>query len=270
MFNNKLYKPVIVFDAGIGSYDIASRVAKAFPKQDILYFADRASFPYGSKTKAQLLECIDNAIKFFLNFDPCAVILASNAPSIMVLDLIKSNYNIPIIGVKPPVAEAISLSKNKHVGILGVSSLIKSNEMQSFVSEWNDNEAKVELFEASDLVDFVENGKFILDKESTRQFVEYKMKQLPSKIDVFTLSSTHLPWLRDYFSEACPDKTFIDPANEVIDLVRPYTINGSGEMYTCASENEIYKISDFKLMLEKLAIYTHVFLQKELIEYHKN
>jgi glutamate racemase len=268
MTDKKLYKPVVVFDAGIGSYDIASRVSKAFPTQDILYFADRASFPYGSKSKSELTVCIEKAIEFFLRFDPAAIILASNAPSILVLDSIKDNYSVPIIGVRPPVEEALSLSKNKNIGVLGVSSLIKSKEITDYVQKWENKDSKINLIEASDLVDLVESGKFIHDEVGTTNIVNDKMKKLSDSIDVFTLSSTHLPWLRDYFVETCPTKTFIDPANEVIDVVRPYTIEGIGQLCICASENEIYTISDFEVMLEKLGINGTVVSKDELERFY--
>ena len=264
MNSKNLHKPVVVFDAGIGSYDIANRVSQAFPQQDILYFADRASFPYGSKTKEELVSCIENAIEFFLKFNPTAIILASNAPSILVLDLIKDNYNIPIIGVQPPVQEALDLSKNNHIGILGVSSLIKSKEIKTFIKQWENHKGKISLIEASDLVEFVENGKFILDENSTKEFIINKMKQLDQNIDVFTLSSTHLPWLREYFTKNFPNKEFIDPAHKVIETIRPYIIEGTGNMCICASKNEKYTIADFEIMLEKLGIEGHVFSQEEL------
>ena len=50
-----MHKPIAVFDAGIGSYAIVAEIQKQLPKQDIIYFADRASFPYGNKKRDQLL-----------------------------------------------------------------------------------------------------------------------------------------------------------------------------------------------------------------------
>ena len=40
-----LLRPIAVFDAGIGSYAIARQIADRFLDQDVIYFADRASFP---------------------------------------------------------------------------------------------------------------------------------------------------------------------------------------------------------------------------------
>jgi hypothetical protein len=40
-----LKQPIAVFDTGIGSYAIACKIADRFPRQDVLYFVDRANFP---------------------------------------------------------------------------------------------------------------------------------------------------------------------------------------------------------------------------------
>jgi hypothetical protein len=57
-----LKQPIAVFDAGIGSYAIARKIADRFPRQDVLYFADRANFPYGGKTRAELLAAMQSTI----------------------------------------------------------------------------------------------------------------------------------------------------------------------------------------------------------------
>ncbi len=44
-----LKQPIAVFDAGIGSYAIARKIADRFPGQDVLYFADRANFPMAAR-----------------------------------------------------------------------------------------------------------------------------------------------------------------------------------------------------------------------------
>ena len=82
-------KAIAVFDAGLGSYAIVEAIKKAYPLQDIIYFADRKSFPYGTKTSEELRDIIENSIDFLLEKGAAFIVLASNAPSITVLDKIK-------------------------------------------------------------------------------------------------------------------------------------------------------------------------------------
>jgi len=71
----KLHRPIGIFDAGIGSYAIVERVRAHFPMQDILYFADRASFPYGAKTPGELLASVKSATEYLGNEGCVAVVL---------------------------------------------------------------------------------------------------------------------------------------------------------------------------------------------------
>ena len=50
----RVHKPLAVFDAGIGSYSAVAAIRNRYPQQDVIYFADRASFPYGAKSLAEL------------------------------------------------------------------------------------------------------------------------------------------------------------------------------------------------------------------------
>ncbi|MDH6230563.1 glutamate racemase [Mesorhizobium soli] len=115
-----LHRPVAVFDAGIGSYAIVAEIQKAFPRQDILYLADRASFPYGSKSRSELLSIMRGTIAVLGTYGPCAIVIASNAPSIMVLDELREDATIPLFGVFPPLQKALGLSRTGQVGIMGV------------------------------------------------------------------------------------------------------------------------------------------------------
>jgi glutamate racemase len=49
------------------------------PRQDIIYFADHKSFPYGGKGREQLLSIMRQSISLLETFDPSAIIIASNA-----------------------------------------------------------------------------------------------------------------------------------------------------------------------------------------------
>jgi hypothetical protein len=75
-----LKQPIAVFDAGIGSYAIARKIADRFPRQDVLYFVDRANFPYGGESRAELLAAMQSTIERLESYSPTAVVVASNAP----------------------------------------------------------------------------------------------------------------------------------------------------------------------------------------------
>ncbi|MFT3814474.1 MAG: aspartate/glutamate racemase family protein [Acidovorax sp.] len=252
-----LHAPIGVFDAGIGSYGIVQVIQRHYPAQDILYFADRASFPYGAKTKASLADCVSRAIKRLADMGATAVVLASNAPSVMVLDGIQDAQPVPVLGIYPPVVRALEISATGRVAVLGVESLIRSAEIRAYV-ERQAGGRHVDLINASPLVQLVEEGTFLSDKQATlaqvRGFLSDLRQTMPD-VDVCTLSSTHLPWLAGYFQTVAPDITFLDPAESLVPLLRPHTSAGGGRTVCIATESPALPLNGLRHMLDLLGVH---------------
>ena len=251
----KLHQPIGIFDAGIGSYAIVERVRATFPQQDIIYFADRARFPYGSKTPAQLLQSVQNATQYLQDEGCVAVVLASNAPSVVVLEPLRAAVSIPVIGVFPPIREALAQSKTGQIAVLGVRSMVTSEAMQKYTHSQSSADSRVLLINASPLVDMVENFTFLNNPQRTQEIVTgfiTDLRHANPDIDVITMSSTHLPWLKAFFIAAAPDVAFLDPADTVLGELVPYVSAGGRQTFCVATETEELSLSDFNAALRAL------------------
>ena len=252
----KLVKPVAIFDAGIGSYAIVDLLHRKQPQRDIIYFADRAHFPYGKKTADELADIMKLTFKRLMRYDPSAIIIASNAPSIMVFDRVKDSSPVPLYGVFPPLEEAERKSRSGHVAIMGVASMVKSEMGKAFVKNHSKNPDNVALVNASAMVELVESGTFLFNPEKTQREVDRFMGDLLEKypaVDTCTLSSTHLPWLKSFFEKAAPQCRFLDPAESIIAKLDK-SAEGSGFIQGLVTESDEYRLQDFKKMLHKLDI----------------
>ncbi|MCK2043306.1 aspartate/glutamate racemase family protein [Chromohalobacter sp. TMW 2.2308] len=256
MIPNTLHQPIAVFDAGIGSYAIVAEIQRQLPNQDIIYLADRASFPYGDKSPDALSLIMQKTLRFLEEFNPSAIVVASNAPSITVLEAIRPMTRTPLFGVFPPLKEAISRSQSGKVGIMGVRALVESEMLRNFVSNNSTSVENVALLDASSMVELVESGTFLFDPARTQAkvqaFVEDIFKKAPT-LDVLTLSSTHLPWLKPFFERARPQCHFLDPAENIVASLGEGTA-GSGIVKTLVSEDERYSVDDFHQMLFQLGV----------------
>lgn len=256
-----LHRPIAVFDAGIGSYAIVDKIHRRLPQQDILYFADRANFPYGHKSPTQLRAVMKDTLSLLQSYDPAAIVMASNAPSIMVLDDIRPLCTVPLYGVFPPLQEALKGSGSGHVGIMGVASLIESRMLAEFVERHSDTPDRVARINASEMVELVESGAFLFDPEATQHavtdFTEALFTRHP-EIDALTLSSTHLPWLRPFFERARPGCRFLDPADEIVhELSRnlpPPSGTKGGRIQGLVTEDPRYDLETFRKMLSQIGV----------------
>lgn len=209
---------IAVFDSGLGSLSIIKEIQNAV-KSEIIYFADQKNFPYGKKSAFELEEIIKKTINLLeRKFSPDLIIMASNTPTLLL-----NLTNERIIGVQPPLHEAVKVSKTKNIAILGTESVTKSKELTEFVNKCN-LESNVSIFKinCSALIELVESGKFLTDKKFCEQKIRYELKKemVENSIDVATLSSTHLPFLEPILKLVFDDVKFLDPAKMVVSKIK--------------------------------------------------
>ena len=199
---------IVVFDSGLGSLSIIKEIQK-ISKNDIIYFADQKNYPYGVKSKAQLIIIIKKTINLLEEkFLPDIIVVASNTPSLM-LDLSTKK----IVDVKPPLKLAIKKSKSKRIGILTTKSAINSKGLVNYIKENNIPKSyKIFKINGSNLVDLVESGKFLNNKNCCKKIIKKSLEQIITleKIDTITLSSTHLLFLKLLLKKEFPEIEFID------------------------------------------------------------
>jgi len=204
---------IVVFDSGLGSLSIIKSIQKVC-KIEIIYFADQQNFPYGNKSKKQLEQIIKKSIELLeKKFNPELIVIGSNTPTIM-LDI----TNERIIGVNPPLKEAVNKSRTKNIAILATETVIKSKNLSDYIINCKlSRKIKVHKINASNLIQLVESGKFIKNKEYCKKIIKNSLNDvfLKNNIDIVTLSSTHLSFLKTILEFEFPNIQFIDPADNI-------------------------------------------------------
>ncbi len=216
--------PVAVFDSGIGSLSIIRELKREVPNEDLLYFADRAHFPYGNKSHPQLHEIIVSTINYLRRYKPKLVVVASNTPSVQVLDEVRRMItDVPIIGVRPPLKEAARLTKKKHIGIMATEGTIRSKELEIQIRREVPQHILVTKFNASPIIELIEHGVHLENERRTFDVISRVLGDgVDEKMDVITLSSTHLPFVKTYLNALLPTVRFVDPAQIVAKDVRKF------------------------------------------------
>lgn len=263
IFMNKK-NPIAIFDSGVGSLSIIKEVRKLLPNENYIYLADKKHFPYGGKTHNDLLNIIQNTIEYLLKyFKPKLIVLASNTPSIQILHKIKK-YETEIIGVFPPIPEAVNISKTGHIAILATQNTVKSPELDEYIkSQKIPSEVTITKFNASSMVELVETGLFLSNEEKSLQLISdelTKLDKIDNLIDTITLSSTHLPFLNKYFNALKPNLNLIDPAKIVSEKVKKslerdfQDSEGKGSLQILVSQEKEL----LETIIRKLGIYEEV------------
>ncbi|MFQ5920596.1 MAG: glutamate racemase, partial [Nitrososphaerales archaeon] len=215
-------RPIAVFDSGIGSLSVVSALRQELPQESIIYLADRARYPYGTKGRDQLRSIIIQTLKFLEGYGPKSIIVASITPSMLVLREARLHTTVPVFGVYPALSDAVALSKTKHIALMATKGMIESIELDKFTKPYITT-ARIVAINASPIIDTVESGRFLEDG-GVRETIARTMKGAKSdpKIDVAILGSTHLPLVRDRIAELFPKMQFVNPALDTVKQVRTY------------------------------------------------
>ena len=210
---NDVLAKIVVFDSGLGSLSIIKEIQKNM-KTDIVYFADQKNYPYGNKSQAQIASIIKKTINMLEEkFTPDIIVVASNTPSLML-----NLQTGKVVDVKPPLKLAQKQSKLKKIGILATKASVNSKGLVNYVTE-NNIPKSYEIFkiDGSNLVDLVESGKFLNNKKYCKKIIKKSLDDyiITEKIDVITLSSTHLLFLKKLLEKEYPKVEFVDPGSLV-------------------------------------------------------
>jgi glutamate racemase len=130
--------------------------------------------------------------------------------------------NKKIIGVNPPIKEAADKSNSNNIAILATETVVKSKNLSEYIKKCKiSKKIKIHKINASNLVQLVESGKFIENKIYCKKIIRNSLKNifLKNNIDVVTLSSTHLPFLKPILECEFPDIQFIDPAESIANKI---------------------------------------------------
>ena len=205
---------IVVFDSGLGSLSIIKPIQRV-RKSDIIYFADKKNFPYGKKSVSELKRIILRTISVIeKKFNPEIIIIGSNTPTLLFPEISSKK----ILGVLPPLKDASKVTRTKNIAILATESVVNSKKIDLFIKKQKISQSiKVSKINASPLVNLVESGKFLEDKKHCTKIIQRVLKEKISKnnIDVITLSSTHLPFLKHILEKEFPSVKFLDPASSI-------------------------------------------------------
>jgi len=220
-------RPIGVFDSGVGGLTVLRELQRQLPDESTIYFADLGHFPYGPRYQAQVREFALNIIRFLQELDVKLVVIACNTATAAALNAAREIFDIPIIGVITPGAQAaVEATRNKRVGVISTEGTMQSQEYLHAIKEANPTIGVLPKA-APDLVELVESGKAdsaeaeVALRDALKEIIEYQA-------DTLILGCTHYPLLRPLIRKITADRIkIVDSAETTAAKVkRSLTVNG--------------------------------------------
>src|SRR4030067_3073495 len=182
-------KPIGVFDSGIGGLSLIDEIRKTLPNESIIYFADRANFPYGDKPQIQIRKIAGNNVAWLLNQRVKLIVIACNTATISAITYLREKFpNISFVGMEPAVKPASAKSK-KGIIILSSPKATKSKQLRILINNYANN-IKVFNIGSLELVQAIEEE---WDPAKIDRILEVLLPQkIICQADKLVLGGTHI------------------------------------------------------------------------------
>ncbi|MDJ0674624.1 MAG: glutamate racemase [Calothrix sp. MO_167.B42] len=206
--------PIGIFDSGVGGLTVLRQLYQQLPHESIIYFGDTARLPYGIRSQAEILQFVREILEWMQKQGVKMVIMACNTSSALALEVVRTEYNIPILGLILPGAKA-AIQVGKRVGVIATPATAKSNAYKQAIREIA---ADVEVWQVGcpEFVPLIEQNR-IHDPYTTQVARSYLEPLLEKEIDTLIYGCTHYPHLAPVLRSLLPDHVqLIDPAVHVV------------------------------------------------------
>lgn len=191
-------RPIGVFDSGIGGLTVFKALRALMPEEDMIYFGDTAHLPYGSKSKASIVQFSVEIARFLCRQKIKALVVACNTSSAVAFPEIKKAVSVPVEGVIVPGARASARMGALRIGVIGTEGTIRS---QAYAKEIKGFSPKARVFQTACplFVPLVEEGWWNYDV--TEEVARIYLKPLQkARVDSLVLGCTHYPVIKSVIS----------------------------------------------------------------------
>jgi glutamate racemase len=196
---------VLVFDSGLGGLTVAREIRLLTPHAQLLYYADNAFFPYGTKPEHALLtRVLDEVLYLQREYQPDIVVLACNTASTLVLPHLRKLTATPIVGVVPAVKPAAQLSNSGVIGLLATPGTVLRQYTTELIRQFAGH-CEVVSVGSDELVRIAENkllGEPVLQAQVAAILAPFHQHPRALDIDTIVLACTHFPLLREELQTA--------------------------------------------------------------------
>ena len=237
-------RPIGIFDSGIGGMTVLKEMKEILPNEDFIYFGDTLNFPYGNKTKEQIISFSDKIVKYLILQNVKMIIIACGTATSQALEELKRRYSVYIEGIIEPTVNYIKDLGIKKIGVIGTKGTIKSRAWETKLKKQIPN-IEVTNKACPLLAEIAEEGKAKTQK-SIDTIHEYMKIFKENKINTIILGCTHYPIFDEIIKKEFeynvklinPGRLVAKKVKQILDLNNMENEGKKGDFKIIISQNE--------------------------------
>ena len=244
-------RPIGIFDSGVGGLTVFTKIREVMPNENIIYLGDTKNFPYGNKTKDEIVKHSIENVKILIDMNVKAIVIACGTATSQAIDILKEMFEIPIIGIIEPTVEYVQEQNIKQIGVIATEGTIKNGAWERKLKETIKG---IEVINKACpmLATIAEEGR-AQSKEGRQVIKEYMKPFKAKKIDKIILGCTHYPIYEKIIREELQyDVELINTGTTVSNYLKSYLkekklenveLKEIEKIYLTKPEEEFKKIS---------------------------
>ena len=177
-----------VFDSGVGGLLAFGILRSLLPAENLVFLRDRKNCPYGSKTRAEIIEIAERNISLLSEMG-CSRVLIACCTASTVYDHLGDKAREIAIPIVDKVAEvARGITENGRIGVIATDATVRSHAFENLLPG-----NTVYEHTAQPLVDLVEGGERdgSLSDTTAKYLSELLSPIIDEGIDTLILGCTH-------------------------------------------------------------------------------
>ena len=200
-------RPVLVFDSGVGGLSVLAPISDRLPGLPIVYAADNAGFPYGTKTEAEIAARVPALLgRLVERYRPQLVVIACNTASTIALPHVRAALDLPIVGTVPAIKPAAEQSKSRAIGVLGTTATVRQAYVDRLSADFA-GDCLVLRHGSARLVTLAEAklaGEAVTAADVAPELHGLLDQPGGERLDMVVLACTHFPLLATELAAAAP------------------------------------------------------------------
>ena len=204
--------PIGIFDSGVGGLSVQQAIRQQLPSENIIYIADQAHVPYGSRPINQVRIFSREVSRFLLDSGAKIIVVACNTASAAALYYLREIFpSTPFIGMEPAVKPAAKSTRTGVVGVLATPATFQGELFASVVDRFA-NGVTVLQDTCPGLVSKIEKGDLV--SGDTREILKNALTpMLQQGVDQVVIGCTHYPFVLPLIKEILGEQVeIIDPS----------------------------------------------------------
>ena len=200
-------RPILFFDSGVGGLSVVAPTLDLLPAAPVVYAADSAGFPYGTKTEGEIAARVPALLgRLVERFRPRLVVIACNTASTIALPAVRAALNVPVVGTVPAIKPAAAMSATRVIGVLGTEATVRQPYVDDLAARFA-SDCLVLRYGSAELVDLAEGA--LAGTAPPLDRVAHELHGLlrqpgGDRIDVVVNACTHFPLLEGDLIAAAP------------------------------------------------------------------